>query len=91
MDPDYADPITEVADRVFGGVEVNVFASYVEGLVRSWARDPKWTRIQFERTKSEGLWGGSVDYWVDLLDDPTNPEWLDFVGRTLLSSWHRPS
>ena len=70
--------------------EEPVFPSLVEGIVQSWAEDPVKTETEFMRLASEGLIGGSVDYWLGLLDDPGNAEWVGFVGRTVLSSWHRP-
>ena len=73
--------------RYGGEPTMDVYPEYVFGLVSGWAEDPAKTRTEFNRLKTEGKLGGSVDYWVDLLADPGSPEWLGFVSRTSLSSW----
>jgi hypothetical protein len=70
------------------------FAQWVEGWVEGLAEDPVKSRQEFERLYDAGILQGAdrdttVDYWVGLLNDPTNPEWPGFYARTELSVWGR--
>jgi hypothetical protein len=73
-------------------MEVDVYAQFVAGIVTGWAEDKVKTRAEFTRlmNTTPPLMGGgtnALDYWMGLLDDPTNKEWLGFYARTELSSW----
>ena len=67
----------------------NVYAQFVAGIVTGWAEDKVKTKAEFQRlmNTTPPLMGGDIEYWMGLLDDPDNPEWLGFYARTELSSW----
>lgn len=69
------------------GPGMGVYEDYVAGIVTGYAEDATWFRMQLERLKAEDKFGGSIDYWVDLLTDPHNPAWLGFYSRTEMSTW----
>lgn len=82
----YAGPETE-GDNV-------TYEEYVRGIVAGWAEDPKKTRQEFNRLYDQGILEGdrkltTVNYWIGLLPDSSNSEWLGFYARTELSSWGR--
>ena len=68
------------------------FATWIVGWVEGLAEDKNKARKEFQRLYDDGILEGdenTVDYWVGLLDDPTNPEWPGFYARTELSVWGR--
>ena len=82
------DPIPENGE--YHGEEEMTFATFVEGWVEGLAEDKVKARQEFQRLYDAGILEGNdttVDYWVGLLDDPTNKEWPGFYARTELSVW----
>jgi len=87
-----ADIIVAIQDAVAAemqGDHAVTYEEFVEGIVTGWAEDSTKTRTEFDRLKALGILGGSIDYWIGLLDAPANPEWLGFYARTSLASWGR--
>ena len=66
------------------------YGKWIEGWVEGLAEDKAKSRQEFQRLYDAGILEGgprTVDYWVSLLDNPTNPEWPGFYARTELSVW----
>ena len=80
-------PDRAVVDWTTVGGHDMAWDEWVTGLVTGWAEDPVKTESEFVRLASEGKLGGSIQYWMNLLDTPTDPAWRGFVARTWLSSW----
>ena len=87
---------------VYTGQEDDMISWYdwVQGYVEGLAEDPAKTEQEFHRLNTVPAGDGgyilepadtpsTVAYWVDMLNDPANPEWRGFLARTSLSTWGR--
>ena len=68
------------------------YEEYVRGMVTGWDEDHAKTEKEFGRLYDEGKLEGqskqvTVGYWMGLLADPSNQEWLGFYARTTLATW----
>lgn len=80
LDPD-TDPEIVLRDLIVEqqGGGMRWFQIIVEG----WAEDVELFRREVTRWRDEGLFGGSVEYWVGLLETPDHPDWPGFIARTV--------
>lgn len=63
------------------------FANWVAGWVEGQAEDPDHFRRYLTELKANGRFNGNVDYYVNLLNNPTHPEWPGWYSRTELAVW----
>ncbi len=82
---DYAGPQPEEDSNV-------TYEEFVRGIVTGWDEDHVKTEKEFNRLYDEGKLEGqdkevTVSYWMGLLPDPSNNEWLGFYARTTLATW----